>query len=94
MRPFLVLKYNQYFFNFSLTFISWTSFYCTDIFTIPFPINLGSLTGTSGYIEFDISPEVLKLFSTPLTVQVSTNRGKAIEKKLHFENLVDLVDML
>lgn len=24
MRPFLVLKYNQYFFNFLLTFISWT----------------------------------------------------------------------
>ena len=24
MRPFLALKYNQYFFNFLLTFISWT----------------------------------------------------------------------
>ncbi len=67
---------------------------CTDIFTIPFPVNLGSLTGTSGYIEFDISSKVLKPLSTPLTVQVSTNRGKAIEKKLHFEDLVDLVDML
>ena len=65
----------------------------TDICTLPFPITLGSLSGTSGYIEFDISSNASKFFSNPLTVQVSTNRGKAIEMKLNFEDLVDWDDM-
>lgn len=49
---------------------------------IPFPINLGSLSGTSGYIFFDIPKCDVESLSTPLTVLVSTNRGDVMKMKL------------
>lgn len=50
--------------------------------TISFPINLPSLTGISGYVLFNISKEAYENLSTPLTFQVSTNRGNPIRMKL------------
>lgn len=47
----------------------------SEIRTISFPINLSPLSGSSGFVEFVLSPDDLKKLSTRLTLQVSTNRG-------------------
>lgn len=46
-------------------------------YSIEFPINLSSLAGTSGYLYFDKPPNTYPTSPTTLTVQVSSNRGKA-----------------
>lgn len=46
-------------------------------YSIEFPINLSSLAGTSGYLYFDKLPNTYPISPTTLTVQVSSNRGKA-----------------
>jgi hypothetical protein len=65
-----------------------------DYLTIQFPISLSSLAGKSGYFAFEIQQEDLEKLSTPLIVQVSSNRGKTIEKKLAFERETDWMDMI
>lgn len=53
-----------------------------EYLTMTFPINLGSLSGASGYIFFGISKEVSESLSTPLIFRVSSNRGNPFEMKL------------
>lgn len=65
-----------------------------DYISINFPINLSSLGGASGYIEFDIPQEVSKKLSTPLILEVSTNRGKLPKTELSFQNFSDLDELL
>lgn len=57
--------------------------------SIPFPINLGSLSGTSGYIFFDTLKYDAGSLSTPLTVLVSTNRGNVMKMKLPWAEWTD-----
>ncbi|MDE7046804.1 MAG: hypothetical protein K2P25_02280 [Lachnospiraceae bacterium] len=57
--------------------------------SIPFPVNLGSLSGASGYIFFDTSKSVVEALSSPLTVLVSTNRGKSMKMKLPWTEWTD-----
>ena len=54
-------------------------------FSVQFPISLSSLAGSSGYLYFDRLPENYPDDATTLTVQVSTNRGRA--KKMRLLNL-------
>lgn len=55
-------------------------------FSIQFPISLSSLAGSSGYLYFDKLPENYPDDATTLTVQVSTNRGRAMKMKLPVPN--------
>lgn len=55
-------------------------------FSVQFPISLASLAGSSGYLYFDKLPENYPDDATTLTVQVSTNRGKAMKMKLSVPN--------
>lgn len=64
-----------------------------NYYTVKFPINLSSLMGTSGYFAFDIPQEDLQTLTTPVKLQVCTNRGKAIEMKLPFEKLSNWGEM-
>ena len=56
-------------------------------FSIQFPIVLSSLAGSSGYLYFDKLPDIYPDNPTALTVQVSTNRGKAKKMILSVPNL-------
>ena len=64
------------------------------IYSMPFPINLASLAGTSGYVYFEFPKGSLKNLATPLTVRVSTNRNKVVQKKLAFLRCQDPYEML
>ncbi len=55
-------------------------------FSIQFPISLSSLAGSSGYLYFDKLPKNYPNDATDLTVQVSTNRGRAKKMKLLVPN--------
>ena len=55
-------------------------------FSVQFPISLASLAGSSGYLYFDKLPESYPDDATALTVQVSTNRGRAEKMKLLVPN--------
>ena len=54
--------------------------------SIRFPISLTSLAGSSGYLYFDKLPENYPDDAKTLTVQVSTNRGRAEKMKLLVPN--------
>lgn len=45
------------------------------------PINLTALSGTSGYILFEVPQEDCTTAPNTLTFQLSPNRGRAVEKK-------------
>ena len=55
-------------------------------YTLNLPLNLGSLSGVSGFLSFDIPPEFLKRISSPLILKVSTSRGSLPQKRLFFED--------
>lgn len=55
-------------------------------FSVRFPISLASLAGSSGYLYFDKLPENYPDDAKTLTVQVSTNRGRAKKMKLLVPN--------
>ena len=55
-------------------------------FSIQLPISLASLAGSSGYLYFDKLPENYPDDAKTLTVQVSTNRGRAKKMKLSVPN--------
>ena len=55
--------------------------------SIQFPISLSSLAGTSGYLFFDKLPDSFPDAPTTLTLEVSTNRGRAKKMKLSVPNL-------
>ena len=55
-------------------------------FSVQFPISLASLAGSSGYLYFDKLPENYPNNATTLTLEVSTNRGRAKKMKLSVPN--------
>lgn len=56
-------------------------------YSIQFPISLSSLAGSSGYLYFDKLPENYPDAPTTVTVEVSTNRGKAKRMRLPVPSL-------
>ena len=52
------------------------------ISSLSIPINISSLSGTSGYICFEFPEVSFPSNATELTFSVSSNRGKVFEKKL------------
>lgn len=50
--------------------------------SLPLPIVITGLSGTSGYVYFEFPEEKPQLDAKSLIFRVSTNRGKAIERKL------------
>lgn len=52
------------------------------ISSLSIPINISSLSGTSGYICFEFPEVSFPSDATELTFSVSSNRGKVFEKKL------------
>lgn len=62
--------------------------------TIQFPVNLGPLSGASGYICLDVPSDVSQKLSTPLTFEVSTNRGNSTRKKLELTEWTEWYSML
>ncbi len=60
-----------------------------DYYNIQFPIQLGSLGATSGYVLFVLPKGVYVPHAKNLTVQVSSNRGKAIQMQLSLCQTVD-----
>lgn len=53
-----------------------------SISSLSIPINISSLSGTSGYICFEFPEVSFPSNATELTFSVSSNRGKVFEKKL------------
>ena len=51
-------------------------------FSIPLPITLSSLAGTSGYVYFDRLPDNFPTSPREVTLQVSTNRGRTMKMTL------------
>lgn len=59
-----------------------TIIYKEAIYNIPFPINLPSLSGTSGYLYFQIPQGNFQCDSKSLTVEVNTNRYQKFQTTL------------
>lgn len=62
-----------------------------DYFSLQIPIELGSLGSTSGYILFVLPKGVCMPDSKTLNLQISSNRGKAIETKLSLDQTMDIL---
>ena len=60
-------------------------------FTMDFPINLPSLSGTSGYLAFRIPQETLQSVSTEVIVELSTNRRRIRGTRLLISDLPTLL---
>ena len=58
------------------------------------PLNLSGLSGSSGFLDFDIPQEYLQKLSTPLILQVATNRGRLKQIQLEFEDYSDQGELL
>lgn len=56
-------------------------------YTMAFPINLPSLSGTSGYLAFRIPQETLQSVSNDLIVELSTNRRRILKTQLTIPDL-------
>lgn len=50
--------------------------------SLPFPVTLPCLSGTSGYLYFQIPQENFECAANSLTVELSTNRHKVLQKTL------------
>lgn len=61
---------------------------------LTFPINLTGLSGTSGFVDFEIPEEVSQKIATPLIVQVATNRGNLSKTALEFQGYSDMTELL
>lgn len=57
--------------------------------SLSFPIFITGLGGTSGYVYFEFPESSLSPNTTHLNFLISTNRGKAIEKKLSLGRQLD-----
>lgn len=57
--------------------------------SLPMPIVISGLGGTSGYVYFEFPEVVFQSDTTHLTFRLSTNRGKAIERKLSLGRHLD-----
>lgn len=58
-----------------------------DYFNMTFPVQIGPLGATSGYVLFVIPPSVLIPDSKTVTFQVSSNRGRTFETKLSLDQI-------
>lgn len=58
--------------------------YNESIKSLPFPITLPCLSGTSGYLYFQIPQENFEYASNSLTVELSTNRHLTLRRTLSF----------
>lgn len=65
-----------------------------DCVSMPFPVNIGGLSGSSGYLIFDIPEALQENLKTPLTFQVSSNRGRPIQMQLTFSEWAKWSHML
>lgn len=52
-----------------------------EILSLSMPINIASLSGSSGYICFEFPEVAFQPEATEMTFSVSSNRGKVFEKK-------------
>lgn len=59
--------------------------------SIPFPVTLPCLSGTSGFLYFQIPQENFEVASKSLTVELSTNRHVTLRKKLSLEKSLRIV---
>ena len=66
-------------------------FYKEAIHSAPLPINLPSLSGTSGYVYFLFPQENFQVSSKSLTVELSTNRHLTLRKTLSLEKSLHIV---
>lgn len=60
-----------------------------EYFTFSFPITLPELSGTSGYIFFDFPELVAEPIPTEVSLLISSNRGRTVEKTLSLEGILD-----
>lgn len=58
--------------------------YMEALKSLPFPITLPSLSGTSGYLYFQIPQGNVECDAKALTFQLSTNRLRTLQKTLEF----------
>ena len=65
-----------------------------EFHALVFPINLYGLSGTSGFVDFEIPQDVSQKISSPLTVQVATNRGNLSKTTLEFQGYSDMMELL
>lgn len=68
--------------------------YRKELQAVSMPLNLAPLCSASGFLDFDIPPEYLQKLSTPLILQVSTNRGRLKQIRLEFEGYNDPGELL
>lgn len=61
------------------------------IFSAPLPINVPSLSGTSGYVYFQFPQGNFQVDAKSLTVELSTNRHLTLRKKLSLEKSLRIV---
>ena len=54
-----------------------------DIYNLSFPIQIGGIGGTSGYLLFDIPELEIKSLQFPIILQVATNRGRSKKYRLY-----------
>lgn len=54
-----------------------------DIYNLSFPIQIGGIGGTSGYLLFDIPGFELEVLQFPIILQVVTNRGQSKKYRLY-----------
>lgn len=64
-----------------------------EYFSIKFPISLPALSGTSGYLYFEVPATFLESPSTQLCFQVGTNRGVIKKTKLAYTPATNLEEM-
>lgn len=64
-----------------------------EFYSIAFPISLPALSGTAGYVYFDIPGERLETLPTELFFQAGTNRGMVKKRKLSYMLADDWGDM-
>ena len=65
--------------------------YKETIHSAPLPINLPSLSGTSGYVYFLFPQENFQVSSKSLTVELSTNRYLTLRKTLSLEKSLHVI---
>lgn len=60
-----------------------------EYFSLSFPISLPELGGASGYLFFDFPELVAQPLSSQVTLLISSNRGKTVEKRLSLGRILD-----
>lgn len=65
--------------------------YQEPVFSIPLPINVPSLSGTSGYLYFLFPQENFEVDAKSLTFELSTNRHLTLRKTLSLEKSLHIV---